>query len=185
MELDVPLYVQLKYDPAEIEHRWQKIWQSQWPQQILPSENSDLLRITCLQHNVLQAEGTSFDTTGADRFLQRLWRLARTDDMHIPNLCQRGKLLPIDLQIEAATQELHNKASQQYETQKYRALIAGFMGFSNLLYRYIKDDDGANQKTLHDALDTLLQQLAPAAPHICAELWSIRHSDKNVFARLF
>ena len=49
------------------------------------------------------------------------------------------------------------------------------MAFVNDLYRYVQSDDGPHAATLDEAIDTLLQLLAPACPHMTAELWSLRH----------
>ena len=51
------------------------------------------------------------------------------------------------------------------------------MEFTNELYRYVQADEGPHGETLADAVDTLLLALAPAVPHISAELWEQRHGD--------
>ena len=48
------------------------------------------------------------------------------------------------------------------------------MEFTNLLYK---------QGSTDFAIDTLLQLLAPMAPHITAELWSRRHDGEHVHER--
>jgi leucyl-tRNA synthetase len=48
------------------------------------------------------------------------------------------------------------------------------MEFTNLLYKQGRTDF---------AVDTLLQLLAPAAPHITAELWALRHDGEHVHER--
>jgi leucyl-tRNA synthetase len=49
------------------------------------------------------------------------------------------------------------------------------MEFTNLVYRWVQADDGPHGPTLDAAVDALLLVMAPAAPHLCAELWEARN----------
>ena len=57
------------------------------------------------------------------------------------------------------------------------------MGFVNDLYRYVQADAGAHRDVLAGAVDTLLLLLAPAAPHVTAELWQRRGASDGMPAR--
>ncbi len=49
------------------------------------------------------------------------------------------------------------------------------MEFTNLVYRWVQADDGPHGPTLDAAVDALVLVMAPAAPHLCAELWEARN----------
>ena len=57
----------------------------------------------------------------------------------------------------------------------HNTAVAGFMEFTNTLYRYVQAADGPHSGTLDAAVDALLMVMAPAAPHLCAELWEQRN----------
>src|SRR5204862_158704 len=62
----------------------------------------------------------------------------------------------------------------EYERWSYNTAVAAFMEFTNLLYV---------QGSTPFAIDTLLQLLAPMAPHITAELWARRHDGEHIHER--
>jgi leucyl-tRNA synthetase len=54
------------------------------------------------------------------------------------------------------------------------------MAYVNELQRYAAADDGVHDATFAEAVDTLLLLLAPAAPHLSAELWSRRNNGAHI-----
>jgi len=70
-----------------------------------------------------------------------------------------------------------------FERWSYHTAVAKFMGFVNELYRYVQAPGAAHADVVGDGIDVLLQLLAPACPHICAELWSRRHDGDHVHLR--
>ena len=64
--------------------------------------------------------------------------------------------------------------TEDFEKWSYNTAVAHFMEFTNLLYK---------RGHTPFAIDTLLQLLAPAAPHITAELWALRHAGEHVHER--
>jgi len=54
------------------------------------------------------------------------------------------------------------------------------MAFVNDLQRAARSPDGVSRSGFDHAVDTLLLLLAPAAPHIAAELWARRHGGDHV-----
>jgi leucyl-tRNA synthetase len=64
--------------------------------------------------------------------------------------------------------------TDEFERWSYNTAVAAFMEFTNLLYK---------QGSTAFAIDTLLQLLAPMAPHITAELWARRHEGEHVHER--
>jgi leucyl-tRNA synthetase len=56
------------------------------------------------------------------------------------------------------------------------------MEFTNELYRYVQAPEGPHRATVDAAVDALLRVLAPAVPHITAELWAMRHDGAHIHA---
>jgi len=143
------------------------------PEPILDNEGADALRLAHLfvgpPQDDIDWEGVGID--GCSRFLQRLWRLANGEVGEAP--IERDINVG-DLDIERRTNRLIAKVSDDYERWSYNTVVAGFMEFTNDLYRYVQSSDGSRNETIQHAIDTLLLLLAPMAPHITAELWERR-----------
>jgi leucyl-tRNA synthetase len=56
------------------------------------------------------------------------------------------------------------------ESQRFNTMVSGLMEFVNLLYEKYNNDSWYT-RTYHQALDTFLLLIAPAAPFISEELW--------------
>ena len=79
-----------------------------------------------------------------------------------------------DVAVVKATHRLIADVTDAFERWSYNVAVAKAMAFLNDLYRYVQSDAGAHGQVVADAVDALLLLLAPAAPHITAELWSRR-----------
>jgi len=77
-------------------------------------------------------------------------------------------------EVDRAAHRLIVRVSDEFARWSYNTAVAAFMEFTNLLYK---------QGSTDFAIDTLLQLLAPMAPHITAELWSRRHDGEHVHER--
>jgi leucyl-tRNA synthetase len=110
---------------------------------------------------------------GSSRFLGRVWRLA-LPDTDVPVIVDRDST-PADVEIERATHRLIARITDEYDRWSYNTSVAGFMEFTNLLYKYAKE--GARAETLGFAVDQLLLLMATMTPHITAELWERRHGS--------
>jgi leucyl-tRNA synthetase len=108
---------------------------------------------------------------GSSRFLGRVWRLALPDS-DVAVLVDREPM-DEDVEIARATHRLIDRITGEYERWSYNTSVAGFMEFTNLLYKYAKE--GARAETLGFAIDQLLLLMATMTPHITAELWERRH----------
>ena len=153
------------------------------PEAIIDTQGADTLRLAHLQVKP-PAEDVDWEDMGLEgcsRFLARVWRLARTDTDLLPNV-RSGELTPTDVEIDAATHRFIDRITQAYERWSYNTAVAGFMEFTNLLYRYVQEDEGAHDEVIGNAIDALLLVMAPAVPHITAELWAHRH-DEHIHAK--
>ena len=106
---------------------------------------------------------------GCSRFLHRVWRLA--EPAAAPSPPAEGDAGRSS--VDRAAHRLIQRITDDFEQWSYNTAVARFMEFTNLLYKHGRTDF---------AVDTLLQLLAPAAPHITAELWALRHAGEHVHA---
>jgi leucyl-tRNA synthetase len=114
-----------------------------------------------------------FGIDACAKFLTRVWRLAVPDSDLVAGP-RTGDPTEADAAVDRATHRLVARITDEYDRWSYNTAIAGFMEFTNTLYRYVQADDGPHADTLAAAVDALLQVMAPAAPHMCAELWEMR-----------
>ena len=106
---------------------------------------------------------------GTSRFLHRVWRLADPGSDAVPYAIDDAVE-----EIDRAAHRLIVRVTDEFERWSYNTAVAAFMEFTNLLYK---------RGSTTFAIDTLLQLLAPMAPHITAELWARRHDGEHVHER--
>ena len=101
---------------------------------------------------------------GAFRFLQRVWALS-LECKDAPNA--EGEQLAVRKAIHKAIK----RVSEDMASMSFNTAIATLMETINDLYK-IKNDEGfKDQAAWEFAITSLLQLLAPFAPHISEELW--------------
>lgn len=105
---------------------------------------------------------------GTHRFLQRAWSLVQEyleDQTDIVDTENEGEILK-------SSHKAIKKVSQDLEKMNFNTAIAALMEYTNELYK-IKTMQGlVDKKAWGFALKTLVQLLAPFAPHITEELWA-------------
>ena len=145
------------------------------PEPILERQGADALRLAHLQVKPPQedVDWEDFGIDGCAKFLVRVWRLA-VPGSDLWSNARAGDPTGADVDIDRATHRLVARITDEYDRWSYNTAIAGFMEFTNTLYRYVQADDGPHAETLDAAIDALLQVMAPSAPHLCAELWEMR-----------
>jgi leucyl-tRNA synthetase len=141
------------------------------PEAILEAQGADALRLAHLftgpPADDVDWEGVSVD--GCSRFLHRVWRVADPSNDAVPPAAGAD----ID-EVDRAAHRLIVKVTDDFERWSYNTAVAAFMEFTNLLHKHGRTDF---------AVDTLLLLLAPAAPHVTAELWERRHPGEHVHAQ--
>ena len=148
------------------------------PEEIIDTLGADALRLAHLQVKPPEDDVDWEDVglEGCSKFLHRVWRLAVPES----DLCESprtGARTAADGQVERATHRLIADISSSFDRWSYNVAVSRYMAFVNDLYRYVQSDEGPHAATLDESVDTLLQLLAPACPHMTAELWSLRHPD--------
>jgi leucyl-tRNA synthetase len=133
------------------------------PEEILDREGADALRLGQLfvgpPADDVDWEGVGIE--GTHRFIGRLWRLAHPASGAVPEATGDAAVA-----VDKEAHRLIARVTDEYERWSYNTAVAGFMEYTNLLYKQGRTDF---------AVDTLLLLLAPMAPHVTAELWELRH----------
>jgi leucyl-tRNA synthetase len=154
------------------------------PEEYVDAHGADSLRLAILQAKppAEDVDFEDFQLEGCERFLNRVWRLAATDSEFITGV-RHGDPTEADREIEGATHRLIDRVTGEYERWAYNTAVAAFMEFTNSLYRYVQADQRPHRPTLDFAIDSLLQLMAPAVPHITAELWAMGHDGEHIHER--
>jgi leucyl-tRNA synthetase len=113
---------------------------------------------------------------GSFRFLQRVWTLVQ-EYKEANGKGEMADLLPVTHQAIA-------KVSQDLEDLGFNTAIAALMEFVNNLYK-IKAEKGYGDKDWAFTLKSLVQLLAPFAPHITEELWQELGREGSVHASVW
>jgi leucyl-tRNA synthetase len=138
------------------------------PDSMVESFGADALRVYELfmapfeQDIAWSAEGIN----GARRFLNRVWKLF--GDAYFTSAESQSS----DPELARLMHKTICQASQRIEAFRFNTMVSSLMEFVNALSeRYRTGTWGT--VTFHQALETLLLLLAPAAPHIVEELWQL------------
>jgi leucyl-tRNA synthetase len=105
---------------------------------------------------------------GAHRFLQRVWTLTQE---FLADTGHPGEQQPIEKDIMRAVHQTIKKVGEDLVSLSFNTAIAAQMELINQLYKFKEQDTFANQPAWRFAIESLLQILAPFAPHITEELW--------------
>ena len=152
------------------------------PTQYFDTVGADALR---LFHLFVGPPGDDFDWTdqademieGCFKFLQRVYRAAVGEDSQQPSNADASA----SLALLRATHRTIEKVTADYERWSYNTAVAALMSLTNQIYK--SRQAGAEARSVAEALDTLIKLLAPMAPHITAEMWSLRHPGEILHAK--
>ena len=133
------------------------------PDTIIASHGTDSLRLYLMFLGPLEAmkPWNPRGIEGVHRFLHKVWRLAIGPDGQ-PNA--KITLAPLPPALEKLRHETVRKVSEDIETLRFNTAISQMMIYANAL-----QDAPAYPR---EALLTLVQLLAPFAPHLGEELWA-------------
>lgn len=105
---------------------------------------------------------------GTRRFLDRVWTLVHEYQAAKPAAMANTEAV----ELTAAAHRAIKKVTKDLETLNFNTAIAALMSFVNELYKIKADRRLEKVKSWKAALETLIQLLAPLAPHITEELWA-------------
>ncbi|MDZ7744770.1 MAG: leucine--tRNA ligase [Candidatus Saccharibacteria bacterium] len=109
---------------------------------------------------------------GTHRFVARVWSLVQEylERVQTPISKVQSQDNAASQQILRETHKTIKKVSEDLHEMNFNTAIAALMEYTNALYK-IKSDDDFDAREWRSSLATLLQLLAPFAPHIAEELW--------------
>ena len=138
------------------------------PSEVYATYGADTLRATILFAGPIQDDIDWADVSpeGTFRWLTRLWRITLA---HIAG----GDLVSDDSEaVRALRSETHRTiadVSGDFEVHKYNTVIAKLMTLTNAIGDATRA--GVRGSAIREALDALVQMLAPIAPFITEALW--------------
>lgn len=110
---------------------------------------------------------------GAYRFLRRIWDV--TQEFLSSNELANDK----SDELYKVINKTVKKVTSDIEATKFNTAIAAMMEMVNFLYKH-KAEASMHTQQFKEALQTLLQLLAPFAPHITDELWAQLGGEKSI-----
>ncbi|MCB1256975.1 MAG: class I tRNA ligase family protein, partial [Microthrixaceae bacterium] len=151
------------------------------PEEIIDTLGADTLRLAHLAVKPPEedVDWEDFGLEGCHRFLLRVWRLA-IPDSHLLTFSRSGETTAADDEIVRLTNHLIRDVTEHFDRWSYNVAVSRYMAFVNDLYKYAQSDQHAHTDTMAFAVDSLLKVLAPASPHMVAELWDLRHPGEHV-----
>ena len=112
----------------------------------------------------LDASWDSRGIAGIYRFLNRVWTLVQQYD-EADKTVEKN-----DDAVRVLQHKTVRKVTDDMRRLSFNTAIAALMEYVNELYKY--KVDGFSAEVWHDALTSLVQMIAPFAPHIADELWA-------------
>jgi leucyl-tRNA synthetase len=120
---------------------------------------------------------------GGFRFLKRVWRIFMS---FLDNVGEAGPLPDPSVELAKELKELRRqthltirRVTEDNQTRiQFNTAIAGIMEFVNHLYAFKEwwdknDPQGSDKAIVKEAVESLVLLLAPYAPHIADEMWSL------------
>lgn len=120
----------------------------------------------------LDASWDSRGIAGIYRFLNRVWTLAQ--EYHEAEKAFMGN----DEAVRVIEHKTIRKVTDDFRRLSFNTAIAALMEYVNELYKL--KVDGFSKDAWHHALESLVQMLAPFAPHMADELWAQLGNDDLV-----
>ena len=154
------------------------------PEHVIETLGADTLRLAHLQAKppTEDVDWEDMALEGCHRFLGRVWRVA-VPDSEVLGDRRQGSRTDDDLDLERRAHRLIDRVTADYERWSYHTAVAALMEFVNDLSQYAKRNTAVYGSSVDFAVDTVLLLLAPAVPHISAELWSRRHPGTDVHSQ--
>src|SRR5262249_4212521 len=140
------------------------------PDQLIEQMGADTERVYTLFIGPPEKEAEWSDeaVSGANRFLNRVWRAAERLAEGPPTAPA-----PTGLELERARPLTIQRVAQSMERFSFNTAVAALMELSNALTRAL-DEKTASRLCCEETFDTLVQLLHPMAPHLTEELWERR-----------
>ena len=137
--------------------------------------SADLTRVALLRTKQFAEtlDTELIDFAGPERFLQRLWRLCRTETPNLRNV-RYGPPIQTDTEIIEAMTVFSNSCFEAFGRRSAGQYLAAVATANNDLHRYVFSEFGPQADTVEEAIKSLTLHLAPLCPFMAAELWALR-----------
>ena len=116
---------------------------------------------------------------GCSRYLGRVWRLA-TETFEGPSGSADDDGADASHELKRAVHHTIARVTADIERYAFNTAVAACMELTNTISRHGRS--GTDPAVVEHSIDTLLELLAPFAPHLTAEAYEHRHGD-NVHTR--
>jgi leucyl-tRNA synthetase len=103
---------------------------------------------------------------GMNRWLNRVWNLAVAD--YSPKTISPEA----EKELKRVIHKTVRKATEDVERFRFNTMLAALMEFTNYLAK-VEDECNVSEATWKEAIKDLLLLLAPSAPHMTEELWTL------------
>ena len=145
------------------------------PELIISGYGADTARLFMMSDSPPERdmEWTNSGVEGASRFIHKLWRMSSSESGI--GLAKLGTVMPETLDDAAktligATHRTIASISEDIERFRFNRCVAALYTLSNSITD-AKGDSSAQDWARRFALETLVQLMAPIAPHITEEIW--------------
>ena len=148
------------------------------PKEILEKYGADVTRLFMLfaAPPEKDLEWNEEGVEGAERFLNRVWRIASDN---YDGINQIDEISFNSDKFNELENDLYRKLHQTIkdvtedvgERMSFNTAISRIMELTNSIYQYLNDSNNINYDLLKECLYKLLILLAPFAPHMTEELW--------------
>ena len=148
------------------------------PKEILKEYGADVARLFILFAAPPQKdlEWNEDGVEGAERFLNRVWRLV-SDNFDKINNASPESINPDEFskkekEVYRKTHETVKDVTEDVgERMSFNTAISRIMELTNTLYQYLNDNENMDTALFRDSVNKMLLLLAPFAPHMTEELW--------------
>ncbi|MFA6435426.1 MAG: leucine--tRNA ligase [Elusimicrobiales bacterium] len=168
----------------QIVWRWTRMSKSKRntvsPDEIIEKYGADSLRVyemfvVPFEEDV---QWTEEGIKGSYRFLNRFWRwMASFSASYHPDwktLVAAGTTGPEGVKVRRKLHQTIKKVGADTESFSFNTAISAFMELTNELYAYVQPEAPApDPAVVSEAVETSIRLIAPFAPHLAEELWSM------------
>lgn len=146
------------------------------PDEVTAQYGADALRVFEMFMGPLEASKpwATKGVEGVSRFLNRVWRLVATD-VGVPSPSLQN--ISLTAEQEYAAHSAIKKVTEDIDALSFNTAVSAMMIFTNELT--------AAEIRPRAAVEILLKLIAPFAPHLAEELWSILGNSTSVFEEKF
>ncbi len=171
-----------RFDPSEIVYRWAKMSKSSG-NVVTPDEAAERFGADSLR--VYEMFVAPFDETvqwseegirGSSKFLARVYRLVfQWSEGWAPDWRQSvGAASGKERDLRRKTHQTLFRISDDLENFRFNTAVAGLMEWTNAMYEIANAlPSGTRSAALDEAIEYFILALAPFAPHLADELWTV------------